>query len=82
MNIDLNFLEPYLIYIVSGFIVLLILYLRSFFQESGKIAALKRKNKELVEKKLNQLKRITSSILKSVNINMKARKNSMLIFLK
>ena len=49
MNIDLKFLEPYLTYIVFGFISLLILYVRSFIQESGKISALRKRNKELVE---------------------------------
>ncbi|WP_378187503.1 hypothetical protein ACE939_04060 [Aquimarina sp. W85] len=66
MNIDLKFLEPYLIYIVGGFITLLILYLRSFFQESGKIAALKLRNKELVEE--------TESIKKNHQLDIEKRK--------
>lgn len=49
MEVNFKFLEPYLLYIVLGFVSLLILYIRSFIQESGKIAALKRRNKELVE---------------------------------
>jgi len=49
MNIDFKFLEPYLIYIVFSFVGLLVLYIRSYTQESAKISALKRKNKELVE---------------------------------
>lgn len=66
MEIDLKFLEPYLIYIVSGFIVLLILYVRSFVQESGKIRALQRKNRELVEE--------TESIKKDHQLDIEKRK--------
>ena len=66
MNIDLKFLEPYLIYIVLGFIGLLALYIRSFVQESAKISALKRKNKELVEE--------TESIKKNHQLDIEKRK--------
>lgn len=66
MGMDLNFLVPYLEYIVIGFAGLLILYLRSFFQESGKIAALKRRNKELVEE--------TESIKKDHQLDIEKRK--------
>ncbi len=44
-----EFLEPYVSYLLLGFISLLILYIRTFIQESAKINALKRKNRELVE---------------------------------
>tara|TARA_R110002167_G_scaffold44749_1_gene134592 strand:+ start:1181 stop:1873 length:693 start_codon:yes stop_codon:yes gene_type:complete len=66
MNIDLKFLEPYLIYIVLGFISLLILYIRSFVQESAKISALKKRNKELVEE--------TESIKKEHQLDISKRK--------
>ncbi|WP_430908720.1 hypothetical protein [Maribacter sp. 2-571] len=66
MDIDLTFLEPYLIYIIAGFVTLLILYIRSFVQESGKIAALKRKNKELIEE--------TESIKKNHQLDIAKRK--------
>ncbi|AOW17378.1 hypothetical protein LPB03_07845 [Polaribacter vadi] len=66
MNIDLKFLEPYLIYIVFGFISLLILYIRSFVQESAKISALKKRNKELVEE--------TESIKKEHQLDISKRK--------
>jgi hypothetical protein len=66
MNIDLKFLEPYLIYLVLGFISLLILYIRSFIQESGKISALKKRNKELVEE--------TESIKKEHQLDISKRK--------
>lgn len=49
MNELIEFLKPYVLYLFLGFIGLLILYLRSFVQESAKINALKRRNKELVE---------------------------------
>jgi hypothetical protein len=66
MNIDLKFLEPYLVYIVLGFISLLILYIRSFVQESAKISALKKRNKELVEE--------TESIKKEHQLDISKRK--------
>ena len=66
MNIDLKFLEPYLTYIVFGFISLLILYVRSFIQESGKISALRKRNKELVEE--------TESIKKEHQLDISKRK--------
>ncbi|MGS2727936.1 hypothetical protein ACU8DI_15125 [Psychroserpens sp. BH13MA-6] len=49
MNELVEFLKPYVIYLFFGFISLLILYIRTFVQESAKVNALKRKNKELVE---------------------------------
>lgn len=49
MNELIEFLKPYVLYLFIGFIGLLILYIRTFIQESAKINALKRKNKELVE---------------------------------
>mgnify|MGYP006439470243 CR=1 FL=1 len=49
MNELIEFLKPYVLYLFIGFIGLLILYVRTFIQESAKINALKRRNKELVE---------------------------------
>ncbi|WCM41645.1 hypothetical protein MG290_11910 [Flavobacterium sp. CBA20B-1] len=49
MNELIDFLKPFVLYLFFGFIGLLILYVRTFIQESAKINALKRKNKELVE---------------------------------
>jgi len=49
MNELIEYLKPYVLYLFFGFIGFLILYVRSFIQESAKINALKRKNKELVE---------------------------------
>ncbi|PHS04546.1 MAG: hypothetical protein COA88_13445 [Kordia sp.] len=66
MNIDLKFLEPYLIYILFGSISLLILYVRTFIQESAKISALKKRNKELIEE--------TESIKKEHQLDISKRK--------
>jgi len=66
MDLNLNFLEPYLIYIIIGFIGILILYIRSYTQESAKISALKRRNKELVEE--------TESIKKEHQLDIERRK--------
>lgn len=61
-----NFLEPYLQYIVFAFIGLLILYIRSYVTKRGEIAALKRKNKDLVEE--------TESIKKNHQLDIEKRK--------
>ena len=49
MNLNLKFLEPYLIYIVLTFGGLLVLYIKTYVTEKAKIKALKSENKKLVE---------------------------------
>lgn len=66
MKSNFEFLEPYLVYLLIGFVIILVLYVRSFVVESGKIAALKRRNKELVEE--------TESIKKEHQLDISKRK--------
>lgn len=49
MNIDLSFLEPYLIYIIFAFLGLFILYIKTYITEKAKIKVLKSENKKLIE---------------------------------
>lgn len=49
MNIDLKFLEPYLIYIIFAFLGLLILYIKTYTTEKAKMEVLKSENKKLIE---------------------------------
>tara|TARA_B100001146_G_scaffold217200_1_gene221528 strand:+ start:496 stop:1188 length:693 start_codon:yes stop_codon:yes gene_type:complete len=62
----IQFLKPYVIYLFFGFVGVLILYIRSFVQESAKINALKQKNKELVQE--------TESIKKEHQLDISKRK--------
>ena len=48
MNLHLDFIEPYLAYIVLLFFVLLILYIKTYVSEKAKIKALKNENEKLV----------------------------------
>ncbi|WP_335966695.1 hypothetical protein [Galbibacter sp. PAP.153] len=66
MNFTFEFLEPYISYILLGSFILLVLYIRSFIVESGKISALKRRNKELIEE--------TESIKKEHQLDISKRK--------
>lgn len=49
MNIDLKFLEPYLIYMIFAFLGLLILYIKTYTTEKAKMEVLKSENKKLIE---------------------------------
>lgn len=49
MNIDLKFLEPYLIYMIFAFLGLLILYIKTYTNEKAKMEVLKSENKKLIE---------------------------------
>ncbi len=49
MNIDLKFLEPYLIYMIFAFLGLLILYIKTYKKEKAKMEVLKSENKKLIE---------------------------------
>ena len=49
MNIDLKFLEPYLIYMIFAFLGLLILYMKTYTTEKAKMEVLKSENKKLIE---------------------------------
>ncbi len=49
MNIDLKFLEPYLIYMIFAFLGLLILYIKTYMTEKAKMEVLKSENKKLIE---------------------------------
>ena len=49
MNIDLKFLEPYLIYMIFAFLGLLILYIKTYATEKAKMEVLKSENKKLIE---------------------------------
>lgn len=49
MNIDLKFLEPYLIYMIFAFLGLLILYIKMYTTEKAKMEVLKSENKKLIE---------------------------------
>lgn len=49
MNIDLKFLEPYLIYMIFAFLGLLILYIKTYTTEKVKMEVLKSENKKLIE---------------------------------
>lgn len=49
MNIDLKFLEPYLIYMIFAFLGLLILYIKTYTTEKSKMEVLKSENKKLIE---------------------------------
>ena len=49
MNIDLKFLEPYLIYMIFAFLGLLILYIKTYTTEKAKMEDLKSENKKLIE---------------------------------
>lgn len=49
MNVDLKFLEPYLIYMIFAFLGLLILYIKTYTTEKAKMEVLKSENKKLIE---------------------------------
>ena len=49
MNIDLKFLEPYLIYMIFAFLGLLIMYIKTYTTEKAKMEVLKSENKKLIE---------------------------------
>ena len=49
MNIDLKFLEPYLIYMIFAFRGLLIRYIKTYTTEKAKMEVLKSENKKLIE---------------------------------
>ena len=49
MNIDLKFLEPYLIYMTFAFLGLRILYIKTYTTEKPKMEVLKSENKKLIE---------------------------------
>ena len=49
MNIDLKFLEPYLIYMIFAFLGLLILYIKTYTTEKAKMEVLKSENKNLID---------------------------------
>ena len=49
MNINLKFLEPYLIYMIFAFLGLLILYIKTYTTEKAKMEVLKSENKKLIE---------------------------------
>lgn len=49
MNIDLKFLEPYLIYMIFVLLGLLILYIKTYTTEKAKMEVLKSENKKLIE---------------------------------
>ena len=49
MNIDLKFLEPYLIYMIFAYLGLLILYIKTYTTEKAKMEVLKSENKKLIE---------------------------------
>lgn len=51
MNLEL--LIPYFNYIISGFIVLTVLYITTYIKEKAKSNALKKKNQELVDRQAN-----------------------------
>ena len=62
----IQFFKPYALYLFLGFVGVLILYIRSFVQESAKINALKQRNKELVQE--------TESIKKEHQLDISKRK--------
>ena len=77
MNIDLKFLEPYLIYMIFAFLGLLILYIKTYTTEKAKMEVLKSENKKLIE----ETERITFN-WKYLNgdINMRVKKNNIYYF--
>lgn len=54
MNIDLKFLEPYLIYMIFAFLGLLILYIKTYTTEKAKMEVLKSENKKLIEERIKK----------------------------
>ena len=59
MNIDLKFLEPYLIYMIFAFLGLLILYIKTYTTEKAKMEVLKSENKKLIEE-TERIKKVSS----------------------
>lgn len=79
MNIDLKFLEPYLIYMIFAFLGLLILYIKTYTTEKAKMEVLKSENKKLIEE-TERIKKTFNWKYLNGDINMRVKKNNIYYF--
>jgi hypothetical protein len=73
----INELQPYFIYIIGGFLTLLILFIKTFVQEKAKIKALKSENEKLIsqtEQIKSKYNRELEEIKKEHQLNISKRK--------